>query len=108
MIYSLTILAFITAGTLGGDYFIKLASSQSGGMLSATFLLGALLYGSTAMGWFLLMREHSLAMIGVMFSAMSLILLAAMGTVVFKEPFGAREVIGLGLAIASVIVMSAK
>ncbi len=108
MSYSIIVLLFITAGTLSGDYLIKLASSQHGGMLSATFLLGALLYGSTAIGWFLLMRQHSLAMIGVMFSAMSLILLAAMGTLIFKEPFGGREVLGLTLAIASVVVMSAK
>ncbi len=106
MTYSIIVLLCITAGTLGGDYLIKLASAQQGGMTSATFMLGAVLYGSTAIGWFLLMRQHSLAMIGVMFSAMSLILLAAMGTALFKEPFGLREALGIGLAIASVAVMA--
>jgi len=52
------------------------------------------------------MRTHSLAMIGVLYSASTIVLLAALGVFVFKEPFGWREVLGLSLAVASVLVMS--
>jgi multidrug transporter EmrE-like cation transporter len=35
-----------------------------------------------------------------------LILLAALGALVFKEALGLREILGLSLAVASVVVMS--
>ena len=52
------------------------------------------------------MKSHSLAMIGVMYSASTIILLALLGYVVFKEAFGLRAAVGLTLAIAAVAVMS--
>ena len=45
-------------------------------------------------------------MIGVMYSASTLVLLTMMGFFVFKEAMGWREVIGLTLAITAVVVMS--
>jgi drug/metabolite transporter (DMT)-like permease len=103
---SYVILAVITALTLVGDYAIKIASEKDGGLVSWWFLGGAFLYALPAIGWFYLMKSHSLAMIGVMYSASTILLLAALGYFVFKEAFGWREVIGLSLAIASVAVMS--
>jgi undecaprenyl phosphate-alpha-L-ara4N flippase subunit ArnF len=70
------------------------------------FALGALLYALPAAGWFLLMRSHSLAAIGVFYSAATLLLLAALGTLVFRESFGLREAAGVGLALAAVLVMA--
>ncbi len=67
-----------------------------------------MLYGSPAIGWFFLMRSHSLAAIGVFYSAATIFLLAILGTVVFREPFGPREWLGLALAIAAVVVMSGE
>lgn len=103
---SYLILAAITAFTLLGDYLIKVASDKDGGLLTWWFVGGALLYALPAIGWFYLMKSHSLAMIGVMYSASTILLLAALGYFVFKEALGWREVIGLTLAIASVAVMS--
>ena len=103
---SLLVLIGITGLTLVGDYCIKLASGAEGGLLRRSFVLGMILYGLPAIGWFFLMRTHSLAMIGVLYSASTIVLLAALGVFVFKEPFGWREVLGLSLAVASVLVMS--
>lgn len=103
---SLLILAAITGLTLLGDYAIKVATSKEAGLLSSWFVLGAVFYGLPAIGWFYLMKSHSLAMIGVMYSASTIILLAALGYFVFKEAFGWREAVGLTLAIAAVAVMS--
>jgi undecaprenyl phosphate-alpha-L-ara4N flippase subunit ArnF len=103
---SYLILAAITGLTLFGDYAIKIATSKDGGLMSSWFVLGAILYGLPAIGWFYLMKSHSLAMIGVMYSASTIVLLAALGYFVFKEAFGWREVVGLSLAIAAVFVMS--
>lgn len=103
---SLLTLTAITVLTLFGDYAIKVATAKESGLLSGWFILGAILYGLPAVGWLYLMKNHSLAMIGVMYSASTIILLAALGYFVFKEAFGWREVIGLSLAIAAVVVMS--
>ena len=102
------ILCAITAMTLMGDYCIKLATGKIGGLLSVQFMAGALLYGITAIGWFFLMKTNSLAIIGVLFSASTVILLAALGTLVFKEAFGWRDAIGISLAVLAVAVISYK
>lgn len=103
---SFLILTAITGLTLLGDYAIKVATAKDGGLLSPWFILGAIMYGLPAVGWFYLMKSHSLAMIGVMYSASTIILLALLGYFVFKEAFGWREAVGLTLAIAAVAVMS--
>jgi multidrug transporter EmrE-like cation transporter len=100
------ILTIATALTLAGDYCIKVASGDQDGLSSKTFMLGALLYAMPSVAWFFLMRSHSLAAVGVYYSAAVIILLATLGCLVFKEAFGLREVVGLSLAIASVVVMS--
>lgn len=77
-----------------------------GGLATPGFLLGMVLHALPAIGWFFLMRSHSLAAIGVFYSASIILLLSALGTFVFREAFGARDALGLALAVASVIVMS--
>jgi len=100
------VLLAIVASTLFGDYLIKLASDEDGGLASLRFVFGMVLYGLPAIGWFFLMRSHSLAAIGVLYSVTTLLLLAALGTIVFKEAFGTREIFGLSLAVAAVVVMT--
>ena len=100
------ILTVVTALTIAGDYLIKLASGGQDGLASKTFLLGAALYALPSIGWFFLMQSHSLAAIGVYYSAAVLVLLAALGYLFFGEALGPREIVGLSLAIASVAVMS--
>ena len=65
-----------------------------------------LLYALPAIGWFFLMRSHSLAAIGVFYSAATILILAGLGVIVFKEAFGVRELLGVSLAIAAVAVIS--
>jgi multidrug transporter EmrE-like cation transporter len=54
------------------------------------------------------MKSNSLATIGVMFSASTILLLSALGYFVFKEQFGIREALGVFLAILAVVVMNPK
>ena len=77
-------------------------------MASAWFAAGAVTYGLLAFGWYFLMKTNSLATIGVMFSASTILLLTALGCLFFKEQFGLREGIGVSLAVLSVVVMSPK
>ena len=89
-----------------GDYFIKVASEKPAGFSSARFLAGAVLYGLPAIGWFFLMKSHSLALVSTLYTSSTIILLALLGYFVFRESFGLREAVGISLAIASIIVMS--
>lgn len=100
------ILTAIILVTLVGDYLIKITSQKPAGLTTLTFLGGALLYALPAIGWFYLMRSHSLAAIGVFYSAASILILAGLGVFVFKEAFGFREVLGVSLALAAVVVIS--
>ncbi len=100
------ILTGIVALTLAGDWCIKVASADARGLAHPIFVAGAILYALPAIGWLFLMRSHSLAAIGVYYSAALLILLAVLGHLAFKEALGMREAVGISLAIASVMVMS--
>lgn len=108
MTNSFVVLGIVTVATLLGDYFLKMATGRPEGMASAWFAAGAVTYGLLAFGWYFLMKANSLAMIGVMFSASTILLLTALGCFVFKEQFGLREGLGVSLAVLSVVVMSPK
>lgn len=100
------ILIAIIALTVVGDYMIKVASQKPSGLTSLLFFGGTLLYALPAIGWFYLMRSHSLAAIGVLYSTATILILVGLGFFVFKEAFGFREALGVSLAIAAVLVVS--
>ena len=100
------ILTAIIVTQIIGDYYIKVASGRTDGMLTSTFMLGVVFYSATAFGWYFLMKTHSLAAIGVLYSASTILLLTALGYFVFKESIGLRDCLGITLAILSVLVMS--
>lgn len=102
------ILMAVTGATLLGDYFIKIASGKSDGLLSLNFVAGIVLYALPAVGWYFLMKSHSLAVIGVLYSTTTLVLLALLGVFVFNETFGWREGAGITLALAAVLIVGLK
>jgi drug/metabolite transporter (DMT)-like permease len=103
---TITLLIVITLTTVTGDYLVKIASARPNGLTSHTFVLGALFYGLPAVGWFYMMRSHSMAFIGVAYSASTMLLLAALGVFVFRETFQLRDAVGIALAVLSVGVMT--
>jgi len=105
---SLVIVAVISLLTMLGDLCIKLATTHHQGVWSAFFVLGVLLYAVPAFGWFVLMRTHSLAAIGVIYSAATLILLAGLGHFAFNEALGPRQAAGVALAVVAVLLMQAE
>ena len=102
---TLPILAMVVGATLVGDYFIKSASLSQSGLLNPRLAIGAVIYGLTAIGWFFLMRSHSLAMVAVIFTAMTTVVLAGMGYFLFDEGFRTRDGIGVALAILALTIM---
>jgi drug/metabolite transporter (DMT)-like permease len=105
LIYSFALLSLVTAATVVGDYLIKIASDRADGLLTYHFVLGALLYGLPAFGWFYLMREHSLALTAVMYSAATMIFLALLGHLAFQEPLRVKDLVGLVLAVSAVVLL---
>jgi drug/metabolite transporter (DMT)-like permease len=100
------VLVPITIATIAGDYCVKTASGSESQNSYLVLLAGACLYGASAIGWFILMRTHSLATIGVLYSATTIIMLAALGHFVFNEPTNSTQLLGLLLAVVSVLIMN--
>ncbi len=104
-VQTLLLLVAVSGLTFLGDWAIKLASERDAQPMSAVFILGATLYALPAVGWFYLMRSHSLATIGVLYSASTVLLLVALGVLVFREAFTWREALGVVLALSAVAVV---
>lgn len=101
----LLFVAFIVVFTMIGDYLLKLASLKQQSMASLEFFAGMALYALSAVGWVYAMKHMTLGAIGVFYSILVVALLAAMGVVIFGERLSPREIAGLGLACASLVLM---
>ena len=100
----LVTIAFSVIGVLG-DYFLKLASAREQSLRTGWFYLGFALYASTAFGWVFVMKHLKLATISVLYSVSLVLLLTAIGVVLFRESLNYFEVIGIVLAVASLVLL---
>jgi len=98
-------LIFVIVLTISGDYALKYASLKSSPLVSGWFVLGALLYGATAIGWIALMRTHDLAQIAVLYSSATIVALTLVGILSFGETLTMKQLIGLSAALLSVVLM---
>jgi drug/metabolite transporter (DMT)-like permease len=96
--------AFSVIGVVG-DYFLKLASAREQPLRTGWFYLGFVLYASTAFGWVFVMRHLKLATIGVLYSVALVLLLTVIGVVLFRESLSYFEIIGIILALASLVLL---
>ena len=99
----LVTIAFSVTGVLG-DY-LKLASAREQPLRTGWFYLGFVLYASTAFGWVFVMKHLKLATISVLYSVFLVLLLTAMGVVLFRESLNYFEVIGIVLAVVSLVLL---
>jgi drug/metabolite transporter (DMT)-like permease len=67
--------------------------------------VGFALYASTAFGWVFVMRHLKLGTISVVYSVSMVLLLTAVGVLVFKESLNLYEVAGILLALASLVLL---
>ena len=63
------------------------------------------MYASTALGWVCVMRHLKLATVGAVYSISMIVLLTSMGVVIFRQPLHVPEMIGLAMAIGSLILL---
>src|SRR5262249_20933795 len=97
--------AFSVVGVVG-DYFLKLARAKDEPLRSGWFYVGFAVYASTAFGWVFVMRHLKLATVSVVYSVSMVLLMTAMGVLVFRESLNGYEVAGLLMAVASLILLT--
>ena len=88
-----------------GDYFLKLASARVQPLRTGWFYLGFALYASTAFGWVFVMRYLKLATISVLYSVSMVLLLTAVGVLLFRESLNYFELAAIVLALASLVLL---
>jgi multidrug transporter EmrE-like cation transporter len=100
----LVTIAFSVVGVVG-DYFLKLASAREYPLRTGSFYIGFVLYASTAFGWVFVMRHLKLATISVLYSVSMVLLLTAIGVVLFRESLNYYELTGIVLAVVSLVLL---
>lgn len=98
-------IAFSVVGVVG-DYFLKLASAKDDSLKTSAFYIGFVVYASTAFGWVFVMKHLKLATVGVVYCVSMVLLLTAIGVIVFKESLNAYEIAGLVMAVASLLLLT--
>jgi len=66
----------LTIFTIFGDIFVKKSSLSAGFSGWPMLLAGAMIYGTSAIGWFFVMRHIKLSTIGVLYSVLIVSILA--------------------------------
>jgi drug/metabolite transporter (DMT)-like permease len=104
---TLAVLITIAFSVIGvfGDYFLKLASAKEQSLRTGWFYVGFALYASTAFGWVFVMKHLKLATISVLYSVSLVLVLTAVGVVLFHESLNYFEVIGIVLAVMSLVLL---
>lgn len=105
-IVSLILAIFLSLIGVIGDFFVKIASEQKGFLGLKWLLVGALVYALTAFGWFYVMRHVKLTTLGVFYAISTVIFLTLLSVFYFKESLNYYELIGVVLAIISLILLS--
>ena len=106
-----TILAVMVAVLLSAigalaDYFLKLASVEGHIVWNKWFAIALVVYSSTIFGWVFVIKSMKLASVGVVYSICMVLFLTFLGVVFFKERLSYREVVGIGLALASLVLLT--
>ena len=90
---------------LSAESLLKLASEKESSLKTPWFYLGFVLYASTAFGWVFVMKHLKLATISIVYSVSMVLLLTTVGVVLFHESLNSYEVVGIVLAIASLVLL---
>jgi small multidrug resistance pump len=98
-------IAFSLVGVIG-DYFLKLSSAREQPLRTRWFYIGFAIYASTAFGWVFVMRHLKLATISVVYSISMVLLLTAVGVVLFGESLNRYELAGIVLALTSLVLLA--
>ena len=95
----------LSAACAVADYWLKRASNLPHPLRSMQFLSGISLYAVSAFGWVYVFRHFKLVTISAFFSLFVVVSLAITGVVAFRESLSATETVGLGCAVAAMVLL---
>jgi len=105
-VFAILITIFLAFAAVAGDYFLKVASSTKSPFANWNFVGGLAIYSLSAFGLVLVMPHLKLAYIGVLYCLTMILCLCILGTFFFNESLRPREWLGVGLAVASLLLLS--
>lgn len=91
--------------SVGADSILKLSTESTGKNLIIFFIVSLVIYGLTAFGWFFVIKHIKLSTLGVYYSVSTVLFLALVGAICFKETVNLSEIIGIILAIVSLVLL---
>ncbi|GMG81911.1 hypothetical protein LNKW23_11240 [Paralimibaculum aggregatum] len=100
------LMAFIAVVTMVGDYFLKLASLRAEPVANLPFAIGAGCYALTALGFALALQGASMAAVGVWYALLTVLFMTGMGVFVFGENLRPREMLGVAMAVGSILLLA--
>ena len=104
-----TLAMLVTAGlsllAVMGDYFLKRASDSSAPLRSTWFVVGFIIYASTAFGTVFVFQHLKLATSGVIYAVMLILALTLLGVIGFSERLTGLELLGIIMAVGSVVLL---
>lgn len=89
-----------------GDVFIKKATQAKGTEVYLLLTVAAIFYVLNSISFYFVYKTMKLSTIGVVYAISTIIMFAFVGVLIFKEKIALQEVIGIILAITSVVLMS--
>ena len=92
--------------TVFADWALKVASEKESSFTNWHFFLGTGVYAVSAFAWVVAMRHIKLAVIGAFYSVTVALMLAVVGALFFHEKLQVREMVGTGLGISSLILLT--
>jgi len=107
MSYSMLLFILLLTGMLlTGDCFIKGSTFKSNPIWF--LIIAGLLWTVSIYGWYIAAKTERLAIVGALFSVLSLVGTVVLGMVIFKETLSIKEWIGVGLGIIATFLLSGK
>jgi drug/metabolite transporter (DMT)-like permease len=91
--------------TIIGDYYVKKASMEKIFAGWQQLLLGGLLYGVSAIGWFYVYRHTKVFTVGAIHSFGIIIFTILLSVIIFKEKINSWEIFGIILGFVSLTVL---
>jgi small multidrug resistance pump len=88
------------------DYFLKRASAADAPFRTGTFLIGFVIYASTAFGTVFVFRHLKLATSGVVYAVCLVLMLTVLGIVGFRETLKPAEMLGIAMALGSLVLLT--
>lgn len=97
---------FLTGVLLAGDYCIKWSVGSSHKV--AFLVMAGFLWCSSIYGWYITVKDERIAIVGALFSVLSLVGTILIGIIGFNEHLTLKEWVGFSLGIVAVILLSGK